>query len=97
LNEKAMIAVLSDIHGNVHALEAACEDIRRRGIDTVVNLGDCLYGPFDPRPVAERLIEERWPTVSGNGDRCLVESRCGATTSRTVRFTVERLSDRHIS
>ena len=36
------IALLSDIHGNLLALEAVTEHIRRRGVDLVVNLGDSL-------------------------------------------------------
>ena len=39
-------AVLSDIHGNRWVLEAVLDDIRRRGIRDLVNLGDCLYGPL---------------------------------------------------
>jgi len=58
------IAVLSDIHGNVRALDAVLAEIARRGIRRVVNLGDCLYGPFDPRPAAERLMAFAAPTVS---------------------------------
>lgn len=33
-------AVISDLHGNVTAFEAVLEDLRRRGITTVYNLGD---------------------------------------------------------
>ncbi|WP_411970129.1 metallophosphoesterase family protein [Paucibacter sp. Y2R2-4] len=43
------IAVLSDIHGNLAALEAVVADFRRRGVDAVVNLGDSLSGPLLPR------------------------------------------------
>lgn len=41
-----MKAILSDIHGNLAALTAVMEDIRRRGIDEIVCLGDVIgYGP----------------------------------------------------
>ena len=40
-------AVISDIHGNLHALEAALTQIDRLGITEVVCLGDIVgYGPF---------------------------------------------------
>ncbi len=39
------IAVLSDIHSNDYALEAVLTDVRKRGVDITVNLGDILYGP----------------------------------------------------
>jgi 3',5'-cyclic AMP phosphodiesterase CpdA len=42
------IALISDIHGNSWALDAVLEDINQRGIDQIVNLGDCVYGPLDP-------------------------------------------------
>jgi predicted phosphodiesterase len=47
------VAVLSDIHGNRWALEAVLDDISRRGIRDMVNLGDSLYGPLDPGGTAQ--------------------------------------------
>ena len=46
------IAVVSDIHGNLPALQAVVADIARRGVDSVVNLGDSLSGPLLPRETA---------------------------------------------
>ena len=88
------IAVLSDIHGNVRALDAVLAEIARRGIRRVVNLGDCLYGPFDPRPAADRLIGLDIPTASGNEDRILVEP---CLSSRAAQFTRARLEPRHLA
>jgi len=45
------IAFVSDIHGNLPALRAVVADIKRRGVDRVVNLGDSLSGPLLDRPV----------------------------------------------
>lgn len=42
------IAALSDIHGNLSALDAVLTDIERRGVDMTVNLGDILSGPLLP-------------------------------------------------
>lgn len=42
------VAVLSDVHGNLHALDAVLEDIARQGVDLTVALGDFVSGPFDP-------------------------------------------------
>ena len=40
------IAVISDIHANLHALEAVLADIDRRGADEIWCLGDVVgYGP----------------------------------------------------
>jgi predicted phosphodiesterase len=41
-----LIAIISDIHGNLAALHAVLEDIRRRGVDEIVCCGDIVgYGP----------------------------------------------------
>ncbi|MDX1614690.1 MAG: metallophosphoesterase family protein [Candidatus Promineifilaceae bacterium] len=65
------IAIISDIHGNISALEAVLEDIERRGVKEVVNLGDSLSGPFDARAVADLLMSRGDLTISGNHDRAL--------------------------
>ena len=49
------LAVIADIHGNRWALEAVLQDIDRRGIQQIVNLGDHLTGPLDPAGTAEFL------------------------------------------
>ncbi|MDA8216833.1 MAG: metallophosphoesterase family protein [Dehalococcoidales bacterium] len=62
------IAVLSDIHGNLHALEAVLADMDAQGVDRVYCLGDLVgYGAFPNEVIA--LIRERGiPTVMGNYD-----------------------------
>jgi predicted phosphodiesterase len=63
------IAALSDIHGNLLALDAVLADIARRGADLIVNLGDILSGPLLPRETAARLMALELPTISGNHER----------------------------
>ena len=67
------IAVISDIHGNLLALEAVLTDIGRRGVDATVNLGDCVASPLWPRETFERLEALALPTVRGNHDRWIVD------------------------
>lgn len=66
------IAAISDIHGNLAALDAVLDDIARRGVDRVVNLGDILSGPLDPPGTADRLIALDLPTIRGNHERQLL-------------------------
>jgi predicted phosphodiesterase len=68
------IAVLSDIHANIWALEAVLEDIHARAIATVINLGDTLYGPLAPAETYERLRDLDTLSVSGNQDRLIVDT-----------------------
>ena len=67
------LAIISDVHGNVRALEAVLADIRSRGVDATVNLGDCVAGPTWPRETFECLAALDVPTVRGNHDRWIVD------------------------
>jgi predicted phosphodiesterase len=67
------LAVISDIHGNLLALEAVIADIGARGVDATVNLGDSVAGPLWPSETAECLVAWAFPTVRGNHDRWLLD------------------------
>ncbi|MCP2039534.1 putative phosphodiesterase [Neisseria sp. HSC-16F19] len=67
------IALVSDIHGNLPALEAVVSDIRRRGCDVIANLGDCLSGPLWPLETAQFLMAENWPAIAGNHERQILQ------------------------
>jgi putative phosphoesterase len=62
------VAVITDVHANLPALEAVLEAIERTGVDAVYCCGDLVgYGPH-PNEVC-RLIEARGiPTIYGNYD-----------------------------
>ena len=66
------LAIVSDIHGNLPALDAVLEDIARRGADHVLNCGDLLSGPLWPRETADRLMALNLPTIAGNHERQLL-------------------------
>ncbi len=65
------LAVLADIHGNIWALDAVLADIRRRGISSMVDLGDSLSGPMEPGATAARLMQEQILSLCGNDDRAI--------------------------
>lgn len=67
------LALLSDIHGNLAALEAVLEDIRSCAVDQIVNLGDSLSGPLLPRETAYFLMQQPWVQPAGNHERQLLE------------------------
>lgn len=67
------IALVSDIHGNLPALEAVIEDTRRRAVTRIVNLGDSLSGPLLPRETARFLMQQDWMQLAGNHERQLLE------------------------
>jgi predicted phosphodiesterase len=87
------IALVSDIHGNLPALEAVLEDTRRRAVSRVVNLGDSLSGPLMPLETARFLMKQDWVQLAGNHERQLLElDRKGGGESDTfahARLTTE--------
>jgi putative phosphoesterase len=77
------IAVVSDIHGNLAALEAVVADFRHRGIDQIVNLGDSLAGPLLPRETAQFLMAQDWIHIAGNHERQMLKLQDNSNASDT--------------
>ncbi len=86
------LAVIADIHGNLPALEAVLADIRRRGAERMINLGDCVSGPLWPRETCERLMASGIPTLRGNHDRW-VATLPSADMGPSERYTRGKLDD----
>jgi predicted phosphodiesterase len=86
------IAAVSDIHGNLGALEAVLADIGRRGVDSIVNLGDIVSGFLQPRETAERLMALDLPTIRGNHERQLLAVTGGAGGSAGDRYAAGQLT-----
>ncbi len=89
------LAVLADIHANIWALDAVLEDIKRRGIQTIINLGDQVYGPLAPRETAERILSASLLNLQGNEDRMLCEP--SAFLSPTVAWSRSVLHREHLA
>src|SRR5207249_7655737 len=86
-----MIAVISDIHGNLWALQAVLQDLDRFGPSQVIVAGDLALG--GPRP-AERveLIRRRgYPAVRGNPDEWLTSAPDSITDA--IGWAATQLSD----
>ena len=65
------IALISDIHGNLFALDAILNDIAQRNIEHILCLGDVAAGGPQPCEVIGRLREMGCPIVMGNTDAWL--------------------------
>jgi predicted phosphodiesterase len=89
------LAVIADVHGNRWALEAVLQDIDRRGIQQIVNLGDHLTGPLDPAGTADLLIERDMLSICGNDDRALFSPAQELSSSQ--RYTREQLTPAHLN
>jgi predicted phosphodiesterase len=71
------IAVVTDIHGNLAALQAVAQDIQRRGVDQVINLGDSVSGPLQPFETARLLMDSGWLHLAGNHERQVLTQQPG--------------------
>ena len=66
------IAVISDMHGNDLAFEAAETDLKDQKVDQIVCLGDAIQGGPQPAEVVQRLRRMNCPVVMGNADAWLI-------------------------
>jgi putative phosphoesterase len=84
------VAVLSDVHGNVHALRAVLAELERMPVELIVFSGDITWGPF-PQQTAEVIRELRAVTgvalVRGNADRAVLELIDGVREPESPRDT----------
>ncbi|MED0936159.1 metallophosphoesterase family protein [Bacillus mobilis] len=88
------IAIISDVHGNSHALKAVLKDIARRNVEMIINLGDSVYGPLDPLETIEILMNNEMIHIKGNCDRMLWEPI--QEQSATLTFVQNQLTESHI-
>ena len=64
-------AIISDIHGNLEALDTVLNDIQEQGIEEIFCLGDVIgYGP-NPRECIDRCREFK-VCLLGNHDLSLI-------------------------
>jgi predicted phosphodiesterase len=86
-----LLAIISDIHANVDALRAVLADIRARGADRVLCLGDLVgYNGF-PRETLALLRDHEVRSVHGNHDLMalarLPDDGCGSVGRKAIRWT----------
>lgn len=65
------IAILSDIHGNLTALEAVIADLRQTAPDLILHGGDLADSGSSAVEVLDRIRGLNWPGVLGNTDEIL--------------------------
>ncbi|UFU07697.1 metallophosphoesterase family protein [Ruania halotolerans] len=83
------VALISDIHGNLTALEAVLADVDSRGISTIFNLGD-VAGKGPRGSAVVQISRERCAvTVRGNWDDFLPASESPDTPEDTAWWHAE--------
>lgn len=69
------IALISDIHGNLVALDATLREIATQRIDQIVCLGDIAYSGPQPHECVETIRALGCPTIMGNCDNLAIQLR----------------------
>ncbi len=67
------IAVISDIHGNLYALEKVLEDIEHEKCDNIFCLGDLAMAGPEPDKTVSLVKQMNWDIIQGNTDKMIVE------------------------
>ncbi len=94
--KKYKIAIISDIHGNSWALKEILKDIKANGITIIINLGDSLYGPLDPKGTFELLIDNTIISISGNQDRIILENLDSKSDIETLEYVKTQIDNKTI-
>lgn len=65
------IAVISDIHANLHALTAVINDFNMRGAEKVFALGDYAMAGAQPVETMRFVLTQNWEMIQGNTDELI--------------------------
>jgi len=91
------VGVLSDVHANLHALDAALEFLDTQRLDGYLCAGDLVgYGPF-PNECVRRVLDLPVTCVAGNHDLIAIgrlsDERCIPRARDSLRWTRSVLDD----
>lgn len=92
-----MYAVISDIHGNLEALEAVLGDVPE-GIERIYCLGDVIGYGANPNECCDIVREAEMPTITGNHDLAVTDLKTdlewfNPVAAAAVLWTREHLSE----
>ena len=88
------IAIISDIHGNLPALQAVLGEIDRAGVDHIINVGDTLGGPLESARTADLLMARGIAMIAGNHERQLL-TLAPNKLNRSDACTASEISNAH--
>jgi len=83
------IAIISDIHGNLPALEAVLSTISNLSCDEIICLGDIVGYGARPNECIQKLRDLRTPCILGNHDAAAIEKLSLDYMNRHARAAIE--------
>lgn len=97
-----MIAILSDIHGNLEALNSVLNDItiNQYNIDTYIILGDIIdYGADNCKVIDKLLVLNNIISIRGNHDDAVINNDCSAFNTdhgrKNFQITCNEITDEY--
>ncbi len=95
--ESNLIGIISDIHGNIVALNSVLDDMPK--VDMIICAGDIVgYNPW-PKECVKWTIKNQIPSVMGNHDRSVVKSNTrwmNNMATEGIKYSKKKLDKRHI-
>lgn len=68
------VAIISDLHANIHALRVVLEDINKEGVEAILVAGDLIGYYYWPREVVDLIMSDnRFICIRGNHENILRE------------------------
>lgn len=67
------LALISDVHANLEALEAVLQAIARDNVDLILHLGDLVGYNANPRECIDLICQHQIMCVAGNHDRAILD------------------------
>ncbi|MBI2919801.1 MAG: metallophosphoesterase family protein [Planctomycetes bacterium] len=90
--------IISDIHANWQAMQAALARLDKEGVDEIVCLGDVIGYGADPKICVEEIMRRRIVTIRGNHERYVIgeiEDGLKADTEKAIEYTRAQLKNEH--
>jgi predicted phosphodiesterase len=82
------LAILSDIHSNLEALEAALEDIKTQSVENIYCTGDLVGYAANPNEVIDLLRQNKVKCLIGNHDYACLNQRSMDSMIRNARESI---------
>lgn len=85
--------VISDIHGNIKALDAVLKELQTKKIDKIICLGDFIGGAAKSEEVVQRIIQmkDKCICVRGNREKYIIEGMPLIVHDEKIRISEEQL------
>jgi len=76
------VAVISDIHGNLPALDAVLSEVEREHVDMIISCGDVASGPMPAETIERLRTLDNAHFIHGNADRGVIAAFDGTEKPR---------------